>query len=93
MNTDKIVQGYFTYDAFKTDGTTLSFLRFGDKEIKAEYEIDHGATYVACHKDLYMSKYEKKLIKPMTEGGIFVLNSRWNSIEKIEKSVPNMVLR
>lgn len=93
MNTNKEVQGYFTYDAFKTDGTTLSFLRFGDQEIKSEYEIFTGAQYVAVHKDNYMVKYDQKIIKPLSEGGNFVLNSRWNTVEKIEKQVPNKVLR
>lgn len=32
-------------------------------------------------------------MKPLAEGGNFVLNSRWNSVEKWEKNVPNHVLR
>jgi len=40
-----------------------------------------------------MAKYEEKISDPMEDGCVFVLNSRWNSVEAIEKNVPNHVLR
>jgi len=31
-----------------------------------------------------MKKYDGKIIKPMEENGIFVLNSRWTTVEAWE---------
>jgi hypothetical protein len=40
-----------------------------------------------------MSKYDNKIVKPLAQNANFVLNSRWNTVEKWEKNIPNHVLR
>jgi len=50
-----------------------------------------SANYVACHKSTYVKKYD--LTKPLKEGGIFILNSKWNTVKDFEKNVPAKLLR
>lgn len=57
-NTNMKAQGYFNFDAFKTDGTTISHLRFGEKDIKSHYEITSGADFVSVSKDVFIKKYD-----------------------------------
>lgn len=83
-NTDKYVQGYFSYDSKKSSGLTVSHLRFGDTPIKSTYLIE-TADYIACHHASYVNKYD--LLKGIKKGGIFVLNSPW-SLEEMEKRLP-----
>jgi pyruvate dehydrogenase (NADP+) len=85
-NTKWKVQGYFAFDSYKTDGTTTSYLRFGPEEIKSEYQINSNADYVACHKDVFVKNYD--MADPLNQGGYFVLNSRWDSVERLEKEFP-----
>jgi len=84
-HTDLKVQGYFSYDAYKTDGTTCSHLRFGPETIQSEYMITDRADYVACHKDKYVKKFD--MLAPLKDGGIFVLNSKWD-LEQLEEELP-----
>jgi len=42
---------------------------------------------VACHKDLYVKRFD--MLKPLKEGGTFVLNSKWNTLEEVEQNLPN----
>jgi pyruvate-ferredoxin/flavodoxin oxidoreductase len=84
-NTNKYVQGYFSYDSKKSYGITVSHLRFGDKQIKSRYLIQ-SANYIACHHPSYVKKYD--VLENIEEGGVFVLNSSWN-LEELEKEIPN----
>ena len=88
-NTDMFVQGYFSYDAHKSGGVTVSHLRFGKKPIKSQYLIQH-ADYIACHFPNYIYKY--KLIENLREGGIFVLNCTWSAAE-MDKVLPGSLKR
>lgn len=88
--TDLRCQGYFAYDAFKTDGTTHSCLRFGPKHFKSHYDIHH-ADIVSCHKNIYVEKYD--MTEPLKKGGVFLLNSKWNTIEELEANLPAKMLR
>ena len=81
-------QGFFEYDSYKTDGATISHLRFGPQEIKSEYKILNNADYISCNQDTYVKKYYD-MVDPLKEGGTFVLNSRWNSLEALEAALPN----
>jgi pyruvate-ferredoxin/flavodoxin oxidoreductase len=84
-NTDKNVQAYFIFDAKKTNGWTISNLRFGKSKIRAEYEIQY-ADYVAVHHPLYVNNMP--VLDNIREGGVFVLNSPCKTIEDFEKFLP-----
>jgi len=68
---------------------TVSHLRFGPDEIKSEYCIQSDADFLSCSHPSYVYKYE--MLEPLKEGGIFVLNSPWTSIEEMEKRLPAKV--
>ena len=83
-NTDKFVQGYFSYDSKKSGGTTVSHLRFGDKQLRSPYLV-FEADYVACHNKSYVNQYD--LVKGLKKGGTFVLNCPWE-INELEENIP-----
>ncbi|GAB6886863.1 pyruvate:ferredoxin (flavodoxin) oxidoreductase [Desulfothermus okinawensis JCM 13304] len=85
-NTPLYAQGYFAYDAKKSGGYTVSHLRFGKEPIKSTYLITN-ADYVACHQPSYVHLYD--VLEGIKEGGTFLLNSPWNSVEDMEKNLPN----
>jgi pyruvate-ferredoxin/flavodoxin oxidoreductase len=89
-NTDKYVQAYFAYDAKKSGGVTTSHLRFGPSPIKSNYLVKE-ADYVGCHNAGYVFKYD--MLKSMKPGGIFLLNSPWNTAEAMDKNLPGSVKR
>jgi pyruvate-ferredoxin/flavodoxin oxidoreductase len=89
-NTDMYAQGYFAYDSKKSGGITVSHLRFGKKPIQSTYLID-AADYIACHKPSYVHDYD--ILEGIKDGGIFVLNSPWNTVEELEKNLPGHMLR
>ena len=72
--TDKHVQGHFAYDSKKSGGITISHLRFGDKEIKSEYEVHHP-DFVALHKSSYIGRYD--ILEGIKKDGVFLINSPW----------------
>jgi len=83
-HTDKYAQAYFSYDAKKSGGITVSHLRFSDKQIRAPYLV-HNADFIACHNQTYVDKYD--LIGGIKEGGTFLLNCTW-SPEELEQHLP-----
>ncbi len=89
-NTDLYAQGYFAYDARKSGGYTVSHLRFGKNPIQSTYLIT-SADYIACHQPSYVKLYD--VLEGIKEGGIFVLNSPWNSVEEMEKNLPAKMKR
>ncbi len=89
-NTDLYAQGYFSYDAKKSGGYTVSHLRFGKHPIKSTYLIS-SADYVACHQPAYVQQYD--VLEGIKEGGTFVLNSPWSSVEEMEEHLPASVKR
>jgi len=80
-------QGYFSYDSHKELGATISHLRFGKVPIKAHYMINSRADYIACHHPSYVRKFD--LLAAIREGGIFVLNCPWTTVEQIEENLSN----
>ena len=90
-NTKWHAQGSFQYDAYKTDGTTLSNLRFGPKPIRSEYKILNNADYISCNEPTYVKKYE--MVDKLKERGIFVINSSWNTLGAMEKNLPGKMRR
>jgi len=83
------VQGYFSYDAHKSGGVTVSHLRFGKSPIKSQYLIQK-ADYVACHFPNYVAKYG--LVDQAKDGGVFVLNCRWTK-EELDEKLPGSLKR
>ena len=84
-NTDLYAQGYFVYDSKKSGGITISHLRFGKQPIQSSYLIDQ-AEFVACHNPSYVTRYD--MLSDAKEGGVFLLNSPWNTVEEMEKNLP-----
>ncbi len=81
----KWVQEYSWFDSKKSGGLTISYLRAGDAPIHAPYLIS-GADYVACHKDIYVTR-GYPMTEPLRDGGVFVLNSGW-SLHDMERIFP-----
>lgn len=48
-------KAYFSYDAHKSGGVTVSHLRFGPKPIHAPFLVDM-AHYIGVHQEVYFSK-------------------------------------
>lgn len=84
-HTDKYAQAYFAYDSKKSGGLTVSHLRFGDNPIKSTYLID-SADFIACHNESYVLRYD--MVSDLKEGGSFLLNTQWESLEQLEKELP-----
>ncbi|MDU2201807.1 MAG: pyruvate:ferredoxin (flavodoxin) oxidoreductase [Anaerococcus hydrogenalis] len=88
-NTDMFAQGYFDYDAKKSNGLTMSHLRFSPNPIHAAYFID-DADFVSCSPQAYVRQYD--LVKNLKEGGIFLLNTIWSE-DELEEHIPNYLLK
>ena len=88
-NTDMFVQAYFSYDSKKSNGITVSHLRFGKKPIRSSYLISK-ADFVACHNPMYIRHYD--VVQDLCDGGTFLLNCPWGA-EELEKELPGQVKR
>ena len=89
-NTDFNAQAYSVYDAHKSGGLTVSHVRVGKDPIQSEYTVQQ-ADYVACHNSTYVRKFH--MVNQLKEGGTFVLNSPWNTVEELEQNLPNHLKR
>ncbi|MCI9010328.1 MAG: pyruvate:ferredoxin (flavodoxin) oxidoreductase [Clostridia bacterium] len=87
-NTKMYAQAYFFYDSKKSGGITVSHLRFGKKPIQSEYLID-SADFIACHNPSYVIRYD--MTSDLKDGGSFLLNAPWTSVEELEKNLPAAV--
>ena len=84
-HTDMYAQGYFSYDSKKSGGITVSHLRFGKTPIKAPYLLT-VSDFIACHNSSYVTRYD--LLDGIKDGGTFLLNSPWNTVEELEANLP-----
>lgn len=84
-HTDMYAQGYFSYDSKKSGGFTVSHLRFGKEPIQSPYLIEH-ADLIACHNSSYVTRYD--VLKGIKDGGVFLLNSPWSTIEELDANLP-----
>ncbi len=81
-NTPLGAQAYFSYDAHKSGGVTVSHLRFGPSKIRAPYLVQQ-ADYMAVNHQSYMAKYDTlACLKP---GGVLVLNTTFTTVESLTK--------
>ena len=87
-HTDMFAQGYFFYDSKKSGGITVSHLRFGKTPIQSAYLIDN-ADFVACHNPSYLTRYD--MVTDIKEGGKFLINCAWNTVEELEAHLPAKV--
>ncbi|MBQ9097690.1 MAG: pyruvate:ferredoxin (flavodoxin) oxidoreductase [Clostridia bacterium] len=83
-HTDMYAQGYFSYDSKKSGGITVSHLRFGKNPIKAPYLLN-VSDFIACHNSSYVTRYD--LLAGIKDGGVFLLNSPWNTVEEMDKNL------
>ena len=84
-NTPLYAQANFGFDAHKSGGLTVTDVRFGPEPIKAEYTVQ-SADYVGCHTTAYVHKYD--MLKHIKEGGTFVLNAPWKTVEELDANLP-----
>ena len=85
-NTDLYAQANFGFDAHKSGGLTVTDVRFGPEPIKAEYTVQ-DADYIGCHLASYVYKYN--MLKNIKQGGTFVLNAPWKTVEELEANLPS----
>ena len=85
-NTDLYAQANFGFDAHKSGGLTVTDVRFGPEPIKAEYTVQ-DADYIGCHLASYVHKYN--MLKNIKQGGTFVLNAPWKTVEELEANLPS----
>jgi len=89
---EKFVQGYFHYSSIKAGGPTISHLRFGEDKIDAPWQIGLGeADYAACCFTEHIHKYD--MADYCKDGGIFVLNCPWATVEELEQNLPSRMLK
>ena len=81
-NTDNYAQGYFVYDSKKSGAITISHLRFGPHPIHSTYLITE-ANFAACHQPIFLERYD--MVKPLVEGGTFLLNTPYGADEIWDK--------
>ncbi len=79
------VQGFFCYDSRKSGGATVSHLRFGREKILSAYLVER-ADFIACHNPSYLERYD--MLSALKEGGVFLLNCPWQSLDELEKQLP-----
>jgi pyruvate-ferredoxin/flavodoxin oxidoreductase len=80
-------QAYFSYDAHKSGGVTVSHLRFGPKPIHAPFLVDM-AHYIGVHQEVYFSKFDT--LAGLRPGGTVLVNAKWKSFEEMEKHMHPM---
>ena len=88
-HTGLYAQAYFEYSAKKSEGYTISQLRFGKNHIQSSYQITH-ADYISCHKSSYIHKFD--VLDVIKDHGIFVLNSSWTK-DDMDHQLPAHIKR
>ncbi len=81
-HTDLYAQGYFVYDSKKSNGLTVSHLRFSASPIKAPYLVQR-AGFVACHNFVFLEKYD--VLSYAAKGAIFLINAPYPATEVWDK--------
>ncbi|MCP4668334.1 MAG: pyruvate:ferredoxin (flavodoxin) oxidoreductase, partial [Deltaproteobacteria bacterium] len=77
-NTDMFAQAYFSYDAKKSGGITISHLRFSPQRIQSPYLLTKS-DFVACHNPAFVDQYD--ILEGIRQGGSLLLNSPWSQKE------------
>jgi pyruvate-ferredoxin/flavodoxin oxidoreductase len=87
-HTNLHAQGYFSYDANKAGGLTLSHLRFGPTPFEAPYLITE-AEYIACHNPTYVRRFN--MLSPLRQDATFVLNCPWKTVDELNERLPALM--
>ena len=85
--TDNYAQGYFYYDSKKSNGLTVSHLRFGKKPIRSTYLVSQ-AGFVACHNWTFIEQFD--ILSYAEPGATFLLNSPYGK-DEVWDHLPRMV--
>lgn len=88
-NTDMYAQAYFSYDAKKSGGITISHLRFSPQKIQSPYLLTQS-DFIACHNPAFVTQYE--ILEGIRQGGSFLLNSPW-SVKEMGTRLPDHMKR
>ncbi len=88
-NTDMYAQAYFSYDAKKSGGITISHLRFSPQRIQSPYLLTQS-DFIACHNPAFLTQYD--ILEGIREGGSFLLNSPW-SVKEMGTKIPDHMKR
>ena len=83
-NTDMFAQAYFSYDAKKSGGITISHLRFSPHKIQSPYLLTQS-DFIACHNPAFVNQYD--ILDGIKDKGAFLLNSPWTQ-KDMEKKPP-----
>jgi sulfite reductase alpha subunit-like flavoprotein/pyruvate/2-oxoacid:ferredoxin oxidoreductase beta subunit/pyruvate/2-oxoacid:ferredoxin oxidoreductase alpha subunit/Pyruvate/2-oxoacid:ferredoxin oxidoreductase gamma subunit/Pyruvate/2-oxoacid:ferredoxin oxidoreductase delta subunit len=90
-HTDMYTQGHFAFDSHKGGGVTMSHLRFGPEELQSPFEIHNNADYIACGNTSFINKFD--ILKAIGEGGKFLLNCPWKTVEELDANLPAVMKR
>ena len=85
-NTDLNVQGFWEYDAKKSGGYTISYLRFGKGKFSPY--LPTSFNFIALHKPSYIGLYD--ILEGIEENGIFLLNTPLKEDEVFENFTKEM---
>ena len=85
-NTDLNVQGFWEYDAKKSGGYTISYLRFGKGRFSPYLPTKFN--FIALHKPSYIGMYD--VLAGIEEGGVFLLNAPWKGEEVFKNFTKKM---
>ena len=88
-NTDMYAQAYFSYDAKKSGGITISHLRFSPHRIQSPYLLTQS-DFIACHNPAFLIQYE--ILEGIREEGAFLLNSPW-TVKQMGTRIPDHMKR
>ena len=80
--TENFAQGYFSYDAKKSGGFTVSHLRFGPRPIRQTCLVN-SANFVGCHQFVFLEKLD--VLGPAEKGSTFLLNTPYAPEETWDK--------
>lgn len=84
------VQGYSEYEAKKSNGWSVNYLRYGKDSIDCPYNI-RCADYVSCSKSSYLHKFD--MFSALKDNGIFLLNTSATTLEEVEAQLPGKAKR
>ena len=84
------VQGYSEYEAKKSNGWSVNYLRYGKDPIDCPYNI-RCADYVSCSKSSYLYKFD--MFSALKDNGIFLLNTTATTKEEVDALLPGKAKR
>ena len=84
------VQGYSEYEAKKSNGWSVNYLRYGKEPVDCPYNV-RCADYISCSKASYLYKFD--MFSALKENGIFLLNTSATTPEEVDALLPGKAKR